>query len=770
MHKPATHPVPITTGRMTGPVLGFVAFLCLTLIGVSGYLKFQLDRAEAVLAAPADALAADQGAYDKLRGMLGYSGFMGAAQDFLSTGNRTDLADMKAQIHMAGAMIERLPDKTPPEARHDLEAILGLFKATLGKAERFGAGAAGTYTQADLDPLYASLPILDARVASALATSRLGAEQQLKLWAMLLTFVTWASLVIAAACAAGVYLSLRSRQAAPMRALAQSVRNMSRGDMHTPIWGLERSDMVGEVSRAVDLARYHFSQLPDMSLMSEQGPVRIRFEGNTRSLFEAMMQHIARDSESVRAQAAALADAITRQKEAITHVAAGVGQALEDIRGERVQGEDDIRRLMQSVSGSAQGLHKAQEYAMAQLNRITGYLQERAQGLADLTQITGKQVAQTLSAIDRSEHDLRLSAEQNQETAQRLSSSADDLNDRMASAVALLRAGGKVLNETAEATQSRLNEAADLLEKSEESLRKLVAEGNHYAYDREVGETAHALGVSAGEEHEPMAVRRLKAIVANLEIAQGKLDECLAQQTQAAEARIDLLTTQSNSLLTQATTAAQTFASAADRLRDEQERLARNIEQAGSALEGRLAEGLDRRLAEWSVTFDPVATQLATLGQLTDALGSVAATLGPLNPEAIAAQSAATGTMLAEVKTGFEVTARSIARIREEFLNHLLKQGPEGAVAAEGQWGRIAAQIEAARTSLAQAMTHANDRIEMRLASLEKKTAPADGFAVADTQDQLQQQAQVLSELAAALGAIDAHMQEMEEMFRAGRA
>ena len=48
---------------------------------------------------------------------------------------------------------------------------------------------------------------------------------------------------------------------------------MAHGDMRTSIWGMERSDMVGELARAVDLSRYHFSQLPDIAVTAQRpGP------------------------------------------------------------------------------------------------------------------------------------------------------------------------------------------------------------------------------------------------------------------------------------------------------------------------------------------------------------------------------------------------------------------------------------------------------------------------------------------------------------------
>ncbi len=48
-------------------------------------------------------------------------------------------------------------------------------------------------------PLYAALPVMDTRIAGAAATNRIDAQNRVQFWAMLLTLVTWCSLIIASA-------------------------------------------------------------------------------------------------------------------------------------------------------------------------------------------------------------------------------------------------------------------------------------------------------------------------------------------------------------------------------------------------------------------------------------------------------------------------------------------------------------------------------------------------------------------------------------------
>jgi hypothetical protein len=785
-----------SVGRLTGIVLGTVVFLCVTLIGFSGYVKYQLDRAETVLGAPDAALPVGEDAFNKLRRALGYSGFVGTAQTFLATHDHAAIDDMNAQIKTAEDLLSRLPDKTPPETRHDLQSIVDIFANAAHKAEQSVTDVSVGFTPADMGPLYAALPVLDQRVENGSAVSRFGAENDLKLWATLLTLIAWISLITAAGCTAGIYMSLRERHGAPLRALAQSVQNMARGDMRTPIWGMERHDMVGDLARAVDLARYHFSQLPDMSLLSEQGPVRIRFEGQARSLFEAMMQNIARDSEGIRAQAVTLGDAVSRQKEAVAAVSQRIEAALGNIYHERQSGEQQVQQLLQSVAGSAQNLRSTQETTVAQLDQLISYLEERAKGMAEVTQIAGKQVAQTLQSLSLTEHSLRASAAQNQQTVQKLAASTDELGERLFGAVSLLRAGGKVLTETAEQTQGRLNEAISLLSQSEASLRQILVQGFE-----PVGRAL--IRPPDQMSHDPLArdekTDHLRSIVIGLEVAQRKLEECLAHQAEATEAQINLLTAHSNSLLTQASATAQTLASVTDNLREEQGRLGKSIAQSGDKLATTLESiggRFEQRIVESIGRVENAAQGFSRLSDLTGQLGPLIERLSTFQmpvviaPEKSASGEATTeasGQLLTELKMGFELTTRSLERLREEFIANALRQ-PAASSSAEapaasaapmpdlqGQWSKIVEQIMAANDTLSKVVTQQTDRIETRLTVMDKKIAAATASGPAappsdEAQTQLKQQAQILAELATALSAIDAHMQEMESVIRSQRS
>ncbi len=701
-----------------GAVLFLVVVVCIALIGSSGYVKYQLDSAGSALAAPELQLTSEQQIFDKIRRTLGYSGFIGLAQKFTTTRDPAMLPDMKTQLKLASEALEHIPEKTSAETRHDLQAILDVYKSTLDKAERSTAIVAPpalsvpAFTADDLLPLYAALPVLNDRVTSALAANRQTEQNKLQLWATLLTVMCWSSLIIAATLAASIFLILRGRNSAPMRALAQSVKNMARGDMRSSIWGMERQDAIGELSRAVDQARFHFSQLPDMSLLSEQGPVRIRFEGNTRSLFEAMMRVISRDSELVHEQASSLSNAVNKQQEALAHVIERVEAVLQNVEKRAVSGDQQVRQALQGMLGSAESLKNAQEHAADQLNRIIPFLQERTQGLSEIAQITGKQVAQALQSLAQSERGLRSTAEHSEEAIRKFSTTADTLGERMFGAVNLLQASGKVLAETTEVARSRFDTAIERIGSA--------------TFQMPAGPLAGATG--AVDHH---SAERLETAVGALETAHSKLSQLLSEQADATRAHIDLLTTQSGGLLTQASTTSQTLSTAADRLRDEQAKLAEMLARIPAPTEQHAVQ---------PISFEP---------------------------------------LLVELKSGFVALENNLAALREQISaskqaeQNSATSAPAGDLTEQmrDHWYQMAAQIEATRSNLAQVIMEQAARVETHLTALAHAPAEAssDHDLARDTQHQMEQQTLILNELVATLGLLDAHMQELRSQVAESR-
>jgi hypothetical protein len=260
-------------------------------------------------------------------------------------------------------------------------------------------------------------------------------------------------------------------------------------------------------------------------------------------------------------------------------------------------------------------------------------------------------------------------------------------------AVNLLQASGKVLAETTETTQSRLNEA----------IGKLLK-----------GDILPAM---------PTTNPQVENLVASLEATQKKLDERLEAQTQAAKAQIDLLTTQSVSLLSQSTTTAQTLSSVADHLRDEQSKFDQTLSQISGKLDQLGGELQRHMLTLYGATLPgesgPQNNQISELAAQVAQMAEKIGALGQAAPPAALTHAAAVDTsfannLLVEMESGFETTLRSLSEMREQLANMVI---------------HTQTQIPAPIT--------------------------------ADTREHLEQQTQILTELVATLGVLDAHMQEI---------
>lgn len=585
-----------------------------------------------------------------------------------------------------------------------------------------------------------------------------------QMWSTFLTLASWFSLMIATALAATTFLVTRARHAVPLQALIQSVRNLASGDMATSIWGMERQDAVGELARAIDAARYQLSQLPDITLLSDQGPLRLRFEGESRSTFEAMMQVVGKDSEQVHKYAATLAEAARSQQELLSSFGPRIQNALRVVEEQTVAGQAQARQSLQTAISMAASLKSAQEHATDQLNRIVPYLQERAQGMTEITQIAGKQVTQIMQALAQSERALRQSAEQSGSAVEKLSKSADHLGERMFGAVNLLQASGKVLAEISERTQGKIQDVVSRLSKDFESLR--------------------LQGLAQVQARDDRTSPRIEAAVSALESTRMRLQDVLSEQSKAAKAQIELLLAQNGGLLTQSATASQTMSTVSDHLRTEQMRfneavvnfasrmdeLGRRLEQqsqeralesAGHELAGNAREDIRASLGSMAVQIAAVSEHLSTL-------------TSTLQRSSILESVTCAGSLTANIESGFASLELSLSQMRGQLGE--MERGVRAMPSALSDsmrdgWRQITSQIEATRDALAQIVTQQIDRLSARLESLSSLSAgpSVDGENAqlsAESEklfehEQMERQVQVLNELVATLGVLDAHMQDL---------
>lgn len=596
-------------------------------------------------------------------------------------------------------------------------------------------------------------------------TAKQAALANSQMWSTFLTLASWLSLMIATAMSAAIFLVARARHAAPLQTLIQSVKNLATGDMRTSIWGMERQDSIGELARAIDMARYQLSQLPDLAVISEQGPLHLRFEGESRTVFEAMMQVVSKDAQQIHANVAILAQAARNQQDMLSSFGPRIQNALRSVEEQTVMGQAQARQSLQTATSIATSLKSAQEHAIDQLNRLIPYLQERAQGITEITQITGKQVSQTMQSLTQTERALRQSAEQSGAVVEKLSKSADHLGERMFGAINLLQASGKVLAEVSEKTQSKIQDVVSRLSRDFESLR--------------------LQGLANAQARDDKTSPRLEAAVSALETTQTRLQDVLSEQSKAAKAQIELLLTQSGGLLTQSATASQTMSNASDHLRTEQMRFndavvrfAAHMDDLGHRLERQAQERLAESGAQEPLGQNAQEEIRASLGSMAAQIVGVSERLSTLTTTLQNAPQhpSRAERITADIESGFASLELTVSQMRNQLddMAQSVRTMPAAVSnAMRNQWQQVTTQIESTREGLAQIVTQQIDRLSSRLETLAAEQQATDnaGAQNPSTDDadklkqfeheQMEQQVQVLSELVATLGVLDAHMQDL---------
>ncbi len=531
-------------------LLSFVLGLCLVMGGASLYAKYSLDQSESALASPGAGLDSGASLQEKTILSLGYGGFLGAAQEFMRTRDRAMLRDMRMYYKTAEETLIRVGDKASTPIRRDIRAILDLFASVISKAEEGDDALSQGLTNADLLAATTALSALEGRLNAALAEQRGASRDSFRNWGTVLLLLALSALALAAALAAWALFSAGGRQDEDLETLAQSVSNMVHGDIQKPVWGIERSDKLGALARTIDLARMYFTQVPDVSVMGQDGPIRLKFDGESRSLFQAMMRKITEGFERAQATSLGFTGTMNAQQEVLKNLVTQVQTALDGLQKQGASGEETVRSLSAALSEASRKLAKAQEEGVTQLTGLVPLMRERIQNMAEITHLAGTQVTQSLQALIASEASLRQSAQGSQAAVKGLSEATSNMGERMFAALNLMQATSKALGETIDSSQSRFNEAVDtltrgeanmtrILSKAEERLaRSSAAEENMAALVARTAASAEKLEKVVGTistRHETLdeqiltAAHRMDAIVTNFDSAQRVLNDAAGQ-------------------------------------------------------------------------------------------------------------------------------------------------------------------------------------------------------------------------------------------------
>ncbi len=562
--------------------LTFFLLLCFAMTGTAGYVKMQLDKAEIDLSAPDKTFSTEAHLYEKTILNLGYGGFLGAAQTYMGKMDRAALGQMRQYYETANEAALTASKNASVPVRRDVKAVMDLYKKIVVLAETGGDALSSGITQSDLMMASGAMATLNARLQTIQAQNKMGAQSAFKQWSLALMLVAWAAILLATGLALWAFSAQEKQLKAPIKTLVQSIANMTKGNLNKSIWGLERSDEIGNLARAIDIARLYFLQIPDISIVESNGTTRLKFDGESRSMFQNMMNDVKNHFEGIAKRTNDYSDEVTLHQEKLAEMNAHVKELLEEF-----EQQDDLRETIvkslscaledaatslassqekgvQKLCASTESLLTAQENSAKKINEISRSMtvtqgkgiqqieqiipsmQNRLQNMEQLSQQASTQISQSLGSLLKAEKTLHDTSSQGQQSIKQLASATGQMGEHMFAALNLMQASGKQFNDSTDSVRMRLSEAIETLRHGEDGLQEMIqraenrlagtvnAEKNMSSLATRAEESAIKMDRavdSITDRHEILneqvvtAAHRMESIMANFDAAQRAMSD-----------------------------------------------------------------------------------------------------------------------------------------------------------------------------------------------------------------------------------------------------
>ena len=355
------------------------------------------------------------------------------------------------------------------------------------------------------------------------------------------------------------------------------------------------------------MARLQFLNMPDLSLFSDKGPIRLKFEGGAASVFEAMINDVmkAREGLSEAANEAAIAAADLKGRDGALHEAINRTTVM-------------LNSTVDKISGTGNALENWRTTAADELSGLTGDMREKTRLIAEMVSMAGREIVQTLPPLKEARKSFEAAVGNTEEASRAFALNVEELTRRLAATTELMRTSGKVLSEATGGARIQMGEAVEGLRGGvrvmQESLSQIA---------RQVGEQVHSAGLVSEmarstrhtadqfqralgdiERHNESLEKQIRRTGEQIGIAAEEL--LAARQTfvsttkdaydnnGAFEGLIDSLRHSEARLADQITLQAEEFQPLLDQWKEQGVALANEVAAQMSALTGKAQEALDR--------------------------------------------------------------------------------------------------------------------------------------------------------------------------------
>ena len=346
---------------------------------------------------------------------------------------------------------------------------------------------------------------------------------------------------------------------------------------------------------------YRQRQAADMIVEAADGQSHnIRFGSAAQATFQGLVAELTRTVEGLRS--ADMPATLQNVEELCRALARTVALTHEDLTGTASAMRATGDRWQQSED---------------RLDTLVAALETRAATVAEIAKLTGAQVQGSLKDIVSAQTQMRYAAGQVADTFTQSGGRAEELSERLLAATNLLRASGKVLQETVDSVRTRMLDATAALTQTDARLTTVIEHNNVRL--GELASQAEAVLARGAEGQEALATLtaasdRIHATAQKLELSESDLGQAVATMLAQSD----------------------TFAPLTERLRELHAQLAHGNLQNGAMAQGasvpdatvsrleaaadRLADLTDEMRSGNAVQLAPLNNaldQLARLSQLT---------------------------------------------------------------------------------------------------------------------------------------------------------
>ena len=547
-------------GGLSSAIFAAVGLVSALLVIAATYQYALFARVESAISQPRALDQVKSRQLDEVRAALGHGGFLQALTLFAETGKPEARADMAAQLEAAdkGLRAYQALQLSPAESAlaADLRMVQERYKTAMAASDKPAAFAGPAGLALSLQHAAVADRVAELRRTEAMAAADQLARITTGGFVLGVGAVLFALLVVA-----GLVWIVRARVIGPLHEVRNSLTALSRGDWRTPVWGTARPDEIGDLARVVDAFRTEAASVPDVSLLTGRGRQRFKFDGESEDLFSELAENIQGTAHKLSESNQATVRLVESARDDLTNAISQVQQLCTAIARSASDSNQQIRQSTEILSRAAAQVRSFDDNgSTGGLDAIVAALRKHSESIADTLAGVGEESSRILARLTGSEGEFRNAAADARDTMKDLAETTGQVQDRLISAVQLLRASGELLSSTATDADKKLSQAVTAVTHADRTLHAVAtnATNNLDSVHNKVTRTLDELNIrtrDAGSqleaalgylrrggtmfEGEAEALRhRFAPLLADLEGVHGNLSDAVGQ---AAE-RIDRLT------------------------------------------------------------------------------------------------------------------------------------------------------------------------------------------------------------------------------------